>query len=511
MAGAAVPKARFDAAFPDEFELIYDVALQLGSELDLDKLLKLIVENIKQALHYPHCSILLREGDDLVVKAITDDPEAVGMHIPIGSGVTGQCAQEKREILIQDVSQCACYIRIGDIDYRSEFDIPLLYRDKLLGVLNTETPDVNAYADRDVRILKILGNQIAMAIHNAQAHNQLRLLQAIGVRLVSLMKLQDLLALIIQETQHTLHYDSCAIFLTEGEHLVLKAITTEFPQETIGLKIAIGRGITGRCALEKRVVNVADISQDCEYIASGRDGIRSEIASPILFEGQLLGVLTIESKQVNAFDEDDDRFLSILCTQVAVAIRNAQSYMEIEKMAITDSLTGLYNYRYFHQRLMSEIARSSRYHNPLSLIILDLDDFKLINDNFGHLKGDEVLKSVALAIQSGIRRQDEAAIMKNIGIDIAARYGGEEFVFILPETRLAGAIVTAERLRQLLAEKMTAAINLANGDGKFQSITASFGVTAHREGEGLEDFLKRCDQAMYAAKNQGKNRVCSIP
>lgn len=511
MARPTVPRARFDSAFPEEFELVYNVAMQLGSELDLDRLLKLIVENIKLALHYPHCSILLREGDDLVVKAITDDPEAVGMHIPVGSGVTGRCAMRKQELLVQDVSQCAYYIRIGGINYKSEFDIPILYRDKLLGVLNTETPAKNAYADRDVRILKILSNQIAMAIHNAQAHSQLGLLQDIGIRLASLMKLEELLALIVRETQHTLHYDSCAIFLVEDEDLVLKAITGEFPQETLGLKINIGTGITGLCAREKKIVNIADINENCEYIPSGMADIQSEIASPIVLENELLGVLTIESKRLNAFDEDDERFLSILCSQIAVAIRNARSYMEIEKMAITDPLTGLYNYRYFHKRLQVEIARCSRYHHPLAMIIIDLDDFKLINDHFGHLKGDEVLKRVAQAVLSGIRRLDETSIMKNVEIDVAARYGGEEFVIILPETGLEGARATAERLRKMLAEKLSPAVDLVGPDGRAHVITGSFGAAEHQEGESLEAFLKRCDQAMYHAKHEGKNRVCCLP
>jgi diguanylate cyclase (GGDEF)-like protein len=511
MAKKVANKSGLEAALPEEIELIYNVALQLGSELDLDKLLKLIVENIKQALHYPHCSILLKEGDDLVVKAITDDPEAVGMHIPFGTGVTGRCAMQKKELLIQDVSKCKFYIRIGDMDYKSEFDIPIIFRDKVLGVLNTETPAVNAYADRDVRILKILSNQIAMAIHNAQAHNQLGLLQDIGIRLVSLMKLEELLALIVQETQHTLHYDSCAIFLVESENLVLKAITNEFPQEAIGLKINIGKGITGLCAREKKIINVADITKNCEYIPSGMAGIRSEIAAPIVLNKELLGILTIESKRLNAFDEDDERFLSILCSQIAVAIRNARSYTEIEKMSITDPMTGLYNYRYFYERLMSEIARSARYHHPLAMIILDLDDFKSINDNFGHQQGDEVLKRVAHALQSGIRRPDETTIMKNMEIDIAARYGGDEFVLILPETNIEGARTTAERLKKILAEKLSLLIPLVTNSEQSQVITGSFGVSALKEGENLEILLKRCDQAMYEAKRQGKNRVCAIP
>ena len=126
-------------------------------------------------------------------------------------------------------------------------------------------------------------------------------------------------------------------------------------------------------------------------------------------------MLTVESQQENAFNEDDIRLLSILSLQVAVGMRNARMYAEIEKMAVTDPLTGLYNYRYFYQRLGAELARCERYHHPLSVIMVDLDDFKKINDHCGHLFGDRVLRETAQAIRGNIRRYDEPLIVHTGG------------------------------------------------------------------------------------------------
>ncbi|HEX7502747.1 MAG TPA: sensor domain-containing diguanylate cyclase, partial [Acidobacteriota bacterium] len=312
---------------------------------------------------------------------------------------------------------------------------------------------------------------------------------------------------IVAETQQRLHYATCAILEVSGDHLVFKASSEEFPKELIGLQIPIGKGLTGRCALEKKVVNVGDIRHDPDYIRSGIQDIRSEIACPVISAGELLGVLTVESNNENAFSEDDVRLLSILSLQVAVGMRNSRMYAEIERLAITDPLTGLYNYRYFYQRLGAELARSQRYHHPLSIIMIDLDDFKKINDHCGHLVGDRVLRDTAMAIRKNIRRYDEPLVAKGAEIDIVSRYGGEEFIIIQPDTPLPGGLVCAERLRQMLETRIGSRAGLPGNENSPARVTGSFGVTTFREGETLEAMIKRADAAMYQAKEQGKNRV----
>ena len=196
---------------------------------------------------------------------------------------------------------------------------------------------------------------------------------------------------------------------------------------------------------------------------------------------------------------------------MAVGLHQARMFADAERMAVTDALTGLYNYRYFHERLRSEIARSARYGHPLSLLMIDLDYFKQVNDRFGHLKGDEVLCEVARTLRRNIRRYDEPTTVKFTDLDIATRYGGEEFIIIMPETGGAGAAIAAERLRAAIEADVGRASGLIGENGQTWNVTGSFGVAAFEKGLGAEGLVKRADDAVYQAKHAGRNRVVVAP
>ena len=163
----------------------------------------------------------------------------------------------------------------------------------------------------------------------------------------------------------------------------------------------------------------------------------------------------------------------------------------LEEMAITDALTGLYNSRHFYGRIEIEVSSAGRYGTPLSLLMLDIDDFKEYNDTFGHLEGDGVLVRIGEVFQECLRKSDSAY-----------RYGGEEFALILSRTRTPEAVAVAQRIR----EKIEAS-ELSPSPGPSIRITASIGVAEHRPGEAAADFIRRADQALYESKRQGKNRV----
>ncbi len=488
--------------------LLHEIATQINGELNLDKLLLLIVQRVQAILGFSYCAILLKEGRELVIRAVTEYPdEIIGRKIPLGQGISGRCALSRKEMLVADLSLCDHYIHLGDSVFRSELDIPIVFHDSLLGVLNIQSRRRNAFSQRDIEFLRMMSCQIGVALHNSLTLTQMQLLQDIGLKLVSIAKPDALFPLIVADARQRLHYDSCAILEVRHRHLEFKASSGEFPKELIGLKIPLGQGITGRCALEQRVINIGDVRQDPGYIASGISDVRSEIACPVIANGELLGVLTVESCSENAFGEDDVRLLNILSLQVAVGMRNARMYAEIENLAVTDPLTGLYNQRYFYQRLGAEIARSQRYGHPLSLVMIDLDDFKKVNDSCGHLFGDRVLREAARATRANIRRYDETMVLKGGEIDIVSRYGGEEFIIIQPDTNLEGALVCAERLRRIVAEQVGPNSGLPHCSGGPERLTASIGVAAYRSGEDIEALIKRTDMAMYRAKKSGKNRV----
>ena len=218
--------------------------------------------------------------------------------------------------------------------------------------------------------------------------------------------------------------------------------------------------------------------------------IRSILAVPLIMENRVVGVLSVQCFREHAYEERHVSLLATIGQQATVALENARHY----QLATIDHLTGLYQRDYFFQRLGDEHRRAARYGSCFSLLMLDLDSFKKINDRSGHFAGDRFLKAVGAAIRGILR-----------AADIPCRYGGEEFSILLPETDLAGARTIAERLRAEIGS-----IRLEEG-GSSISTTVSIGVSAfpeHFDGN-LTGLLQKADQALYSAKLQGKDRVIS--
>jgi two-component system, cell cycle response regulator len=219
---------------------------------------------------------------------------------------------------------------------------------------------------------------------------------------------------------------------------------------------------------------------------------RAVLAVPILREHHLLGLVTAVDPEEGAFSDEDVEALSALAVQAGVAIENARLHRVVERQAVTDSLTGLANRRQFYEVLGREYERAQRFGQPVSLILLDIDDFKLINDSRGHLAGDAVLHSVAATLAEVIRE-----------IDLASRYGGEEFAVLLPQTGPEGAANLAERLRSEIAAR-----SIRFGTEEITGVTASFGVAAGPVHDQTQiDLIASADAALYQAKREGKNHV----
>ena len=243
--------------------------------------------------------------------------------------------------------------------------------------------------------------------------------------------------------------------------------------------VHFGEGVEGR-ALQTSTATIVDDPA-------------AVLAAPLVAEERVLGLLTLIRPDGPAFGSSDADRVGSLVGQGAVAIENARLHRLIQKQAKTDSLTGLLNRREFEEQLGREVERGQRFSTPVGLVVLDLDDFKLVNDRFGHLAGDAVLKAAALAIQGCTR-----------DIDQAARWGGEEFAVILPHTDIDGAARLAERLRQAIAERP-----VMTPDGRSIRVTASLGVSALPSDAVTQvELTAAADAAVYRAKRAGKNRVC---
>jgi len=246
-----------------------------------------------------------------------------------------------------------------------------------------------------------------------------------------------------------------------------------------------GEGIAGRVFLTAKPIVANNIKKDDVFVDSEASYVRSIACIPMIVYNDVIGVINVTNKRHGKqFTDEDVEMLKAVADQAAVAINKAQLW----DMAVTDSLTGLYVRRYFMVKLHEEVHRAERYNNILSLVMADLDQFKDVNDTYGHDAGDRVLKEIGRFLQQNVR-----------DVDMVARYGGEEFVILIPEATKDAAYILAERLRKKFAK--------LKFENLFQ-ITISLGIATYPfDGKQPEDLLKNADAAMYAAKRAGRNQV----
>jgi two-component system, cell cycle response regulator len=261
------------------------------------------------------------------------------------------------------------------------------------------------------------------------------------------------------------------------------------------LRLAVHTNATAREQSVKEALAAFELAEGTPVVLIEDDDAVAEdegpppMQEPVYFGDQSIGVFALAPR---APEHRNDRLLvTTIARELGGALRMATLVEESRWMATTDALTGLLNRRAFLDSTTREVARARRYNDKLSVVLLDVDHFKHINDRRGHAAGDVVLGAVGRLLASAVRT-----------CDIVARWGGEEFVLVLPSTSLEGAEQVAERIREQLE---SAKIN--DGSGELIPVTASFGVAAYAGGETLEQVIDRADRAMYLAKSGGRNRV----
>lgn len=297
---------------------------------------------------------------------------------------------------------------------------------------------------------------------------------------------------IVQLVRKHFNVSYVSLFLLSGDQLQIVA-TDGWQLSESRTSLKIGEGITGWVAQHSQAALVNDVEKDPRYYAVF-PSIRSEIAIPLIVANQCIGVLDLESDRPNAFTREDLELLELIASSAAVAMQNARIHREQQILAITDSLTGLYNRRKFFEMANSELERSRRFNRPLSILMLDLDHFKDYNDTYGHQSGDELLSQLASSLSSSLRE-----------FDTLARYGGDEFVLLLPEVDEQNAQKVAKRLISQL-ENMKITIQKPNGTQT--NLTMSVGIASYpKDGDDVSSLIKAADRALYQAKEAGRNRT----
>ncbi len=323
-------------------------------------------------------------------------------------------------------------------------------------------------------------------------NEELALLNGIATAVNSSLDMDSIMDTTMTQLGTMLHVDVLAVYwLNAGDILLLEAARPA-DQEVGAYAGRIGEGVLGRTLQAQHPLRLTSESEHIPRLPGIVEEVSSLILVPLRMGARTLGVLALGRHTGDDFTEDDLNFLGSLARVLALAIENAKLFERAQELSLSDELTGLGNRRLFNLRLGAEIARAKSTGAPLCLLAFDLDFFKRVNDEYGHLAGDEVLKGVARLVQQEVRN-----------IDFFCRIGGEEFALPVIDTVLLEAYAVAQRICHRVAETP-----FPLEDGTLIRMTVSAGVAMLDDAvNSVEDFVDAADRALYAAKKNGRNRV----
>jgi diguanylate cyclase (GGDEF)-like protein len=314
----------------------------------------------------------------------------------------------------------------------------------------------------------------------------------------SILEPRKVIELVVERIRQLISSEAWSLMMVDEERqeLVFEAALGAKARDVTAFRLKIGEGVAGWVAQTGKPAIVNDAARDPRFSprvdTRTKFETRSILCAPLVARGRTIGVLEIINRRGGRFTRQDLSLVLSLVEPCAIAIENAILFQRTEQLTITDDLTRLFNSRYLNLYLGREIKRCKRHGIPLSVIFLDLDGFKGINDQYGHLAGSGTLTEVGTILAEGVRESD-----------ILARYGGDEFVVVLPETPASGALVIAERLRRAIEEHRFLA-----PQGIAARISASFGISTYPDHAlSPEGLIQKADQAMYRVKEREKNGI----
>ncbi len=510
---------------------LHDVALVSIDADNEDQLIERVTDIIGQNLYPDNFGILLLDEQAGILRPhlsyrfyLAED--LVMQDISLDLGIIGQVARSGQSQRIGNVRRHPDYIDVDDRTI-SELCVPIKFKEHILGVINAESTKRDAFTVDDERLLVTLAGQLATAMEQlrkalvervilgqlahakdliysiAQITTQIestlnpdQIVKTMGIELGKIGLTCIMAVYNEQSTSFTVNYTSLQPRLLEiiENGLGYPLLNYAFPRQKLDaiLKtedllhpMVIARPVEEVMALFKRVKKDG-IAGTLEKI-----GITENVELlrlPLVFEESLQGVLWLWGRDIN---QSDLPILSIFAKQIGITLERARLFQEVQSLALTDALTGLQNRRSLFELGRIEFSRAQRMKRPFSCMMMDIDHFKRINDQYGHQVGDEVLQEFGRRCKTYIRE-----------IDLAGRYGGEEFMILLPETDRNTGLIVAERFRKLMAENP---IQASCGP---LNITVSIGVAMKDDQTiDLNTLVARADQALYIAKHKGRNRV----
>jgi diguanylate cyclase (GGDEF)-like protein len=466
------------------------------STFDVDAVLREILAAARDRFQLPRVAIFLREGTNLSLHSCSGWPtESSELLIPIGRGIIGEAAELIQILNVPDVRK-----QHGDAflvsGMRSELAVPLVICDEVVGVFDFQCDREEFFDKETIELLTQSARHASLALRHAQLHRkeqrhaaQLRAVSAIARQTTDVTDLNELLARLCALLLQGFPVDHVALLLIENQRLVLRAhcgkLQLSFHND---YDSPADKGLCVRALATENAVLCNDVSlePDCLHWFAK---VGSELCLPLISFGQSLGVLSLCSTRKSALDDSELHALESVADICASVIQNAIHFNQVRHVAERDGLTGVFNRQFFDTRIGEELERSRRYRSEMVLLMIDLDGFKGINDEFGHLLGDEALRQISAIFSQHVRKSD-----------IICRFGGDEFAILLPETSTRKAYGAAEKLRRMVAELEI--------PGVTRPMTLSIGMASFPEDAKTRDeLIKAADHALYRAKEGGRNRA----
>jgi len=498
----------------EEAETIRKAGAVVVSSLTQEKTIRLILEQLSHVVPYDSASVLLYKKGKLQVvggHGFNDIEPVLGMEISLDRENPGaRVFLDNLPLIIGNVPSEVPHfnqvLKNNDL-IRSWLGVPLKIQNQPIGILSLDGHSVNLFTSEHERLVTAFADQVAITLENARLYESAvqnasrfetlyKLSQVISANLRS----EQIYAAIHEATSELMETEFFSISLVNEKAGLIEDVYMVDRGEPVPLTSRpLGQGLFGKVLDSGRSVlyntfNNEMITESGALLIGDpeEDGIsQSVLVVPLKIGSRLVGVISAQSYKPYAYTDTDVELLELLGANAAIAIENARLFREVQELAVTDPLTGLYNRRKLIELGESEFASSLRYERELAAIMLDCDGFKRLNDTFGHTVGDQVLIRLSEISLASIRKAD-----------ILARYGGDEFMILLPETGIEAALVVAERLRQdvIRAPFATNAGNLP--------FSVSVGVASlDKEVHSLGHLLDRADFASYVSKDSGGNRV----
>jgi diguanylate cyclase (GGDEF)-like protein len=502
-----LPPAADPGLFARQLEVLQAASARLSRAEGTEAVGRAIVEETGRIIDYHNARVYVLEPPDALVPIAFegrvgeyDKVDLALLRTKFGHGFTGWVGEHGEAILVPDANadpRGATIPGTDDVD-ESMLVVPMRYDDAVVGVITLSKLGLDQFDLHDMRLLSILADQAATALESARnlvrsqaLAGELRLLLDVSSQLAASLDPHQVANVLAGHLAKVMAVDECWISRWDRDEQRVASLGhfPIVPHEALEPFFDISAYPPTRQVLEDQVmvtINVSDIDADAaETRLLTAAGNQALVMLPLVANGESIGLIELMARGPIELDPDRLSLARTIANEASIALENARLYEEARALADRDPLTGFYNHRYLHERFGQEAVRARRARRPLSLLMLDLDDFKLVNDTFGHVLGDDVLRWTADLIRRTLR-----------GSDVPARYGGDEFAILLPDSDGEEAARTAERLVTAFADTaFTTSSRLA------VPIQISIGAaTFPTDGRTAAELIAVADAGLYRMK-----------